>query len=199
VDALISLVGATEDGGTVETGLVGAEGMAGLPIIWGAEKSSCNAVVRHSGEAMRMCAGVFRREERHLPKLRELLMSYTNFSFGYASQIAVCNGLHTVGQRAATWLLTTRDRLARDDFHMTHELIASSLGVRRAGVSVEIKKFEHAGWLRLSRRQIIIVDERGLRAGACECHAIIKSEFEQHLDFCANSKPLRVHQAGRAV
>jgi hypothetical protein len=112
---------------------------------------------------------------------------YTNLSFNYASQTAVCNRLHVLEKRVATWLLTTRDRLARNDFHFTHDSLASSLGVRRSGVSVEMEKFAHAGWLRLKRAQIRIVDAKGLQTAACECHGVSKAEFEQYLRSCANS------------
>jgi len=197
--ALIALVGATEGGGTLETGLVGAEGMAGLPVFLGASTAPYTSVARHAGDVLRMRADVFTRKATEAVRMRELLLRYANLSCNYASQAAVCNRLHALEQRMATWLLTTRDRLARDDFHLTHDLISRSLGVRRPGVSVEIKKFDRAGWLRIRRAQIRIVDEDGLKTAACECYGVIKAEFEQYLDFCANSVPPRKPCARRAV
>jgi CRP-like cAMP-binding protein len=185
--ALIAIVGATEGGGTLETGLVGAEGMAGLPVLMGVSTAPYTSVTRHAGSALRMRADVFSRKANEAVKMRELLLRYANLSFNYASQAAVCNRLHALEQRTATWLLTTRDRLAQDDFHLTHDLIARSLGVRRSGVSVEIKKFDRAGWLHIRRKQIRVVDEKGLKTAACECYGVIRDELEQYLDFCANS------------
>jgi CRP-like cAMP-binding protein len=184
---LIALVGATEAGGTLETGLVGAEGMAGLSVLWGARTTPYMSIIRHAGEAIRMRADVFSRKATEAGKLRELLLLYTNLSFNYASQTAVCNRLHVLEQRVATWLLTTHDRLARNDFHLTHDLIASSLGVRRPGVTVEMRKFERAGWLRLRRAEIKIVDVRGLKTTACECHEINNAELEHYLHSCGPS------------
>lgn len=192
ISALISLVGTTEDGQTVETGMAGAEGMAGLPVLWSARRTPHMAVVRHVGDALRMNADVFRREVNHTPKLRELLMRYTDFSFNSAAQTALCSRFHTVEQHVAAWLLTTRDRLAQNEFHLTRDLIAHSLGVRRSGVSVEVKKFERAGLLRLSRAHIKIVDGRGLEETACECYGVIKTEFERYLGDCARSASSRV-------
>jgi CRP-like cAMP-binding protein len=197
--ALIAIVGATEEGGTLETGLVGAEGMAGLPVLMGVYTAPYTSVTRHAGSAFRMRADVFSRKANEAVKMRELLLRYANLSFNYASQAAVCNRLHALEQRTATWLLTTRDRLAQDDFHLTHDLIARSLGVRRPGVSVEIKKFDRAGWLHIRRAQIRIVDEKGLQTAACECYGVIKAELEQYLGFCANSIPPRKPCARRAL
>jgi CRP-like cAMP-binding protein len=186
-DALIALVGVTAAGGTLETGLVGDEGMAGLPVFWGTLSAPYMSVIRQAGEALRMRADVFRRKANDAVRLRELLLFYTNLSFNYAAQTAVCNRLHVLEKRMATWLLTTRDRLGRNDFDFTHDLIASSLGVRRSGVSVEMEKFAGAGWLRLRRAQIRIVDGKGLQTAACECYGVIKAEFEQYLRSCTNS------------
>jgi CRP-like cAMP-binding protein len=197
--SLIALVVATEGGGTLETGVVGAEGMAGLPILLGVSTAPYTSVARHAGSALRMRADVFSRKANEAVKLRELLLRYANLSFNYASQAAVCNRLHALEQRTATWLLTTRDRLAQDSFHLTHDLIARSLGVRRSGVSVQIKKFDRAGWLNIRRARIRVINEKGLQTAACECYGVIKAELERYLDFCANPIPPRKQCATRIV
>lgn len=201
IGALTSLVTGMEDGRTVETGLVGSEGMAGLPVAFGADSAPQTMLVRHAGDALRMRADLFCREVNRVDGfhgLHESLMRYTNFSCACAAQVAACNRLHTVEQRVACWILITRDRLGQDEFHTTHGLIARSLGVRRSGVSVVMERFARAGWLRNGRARIRIADRRRLEAAACECYRVIKTEFDKYLNLCRNSASPRALYAGRA-
>lgn len=196
--ALISLVSEMEDGASVETGLVGSEGMAGLPVVWGVDRAPQTMLVRHAGDALRMRADLFCREAKRVNGLHESLMRYTNFSCACAAQAAACNRLHTVEQHVACWILITRDHLGQDEFHTTHELIARSLGVRRAGVSIVVRKFARASWLCNGRARIRIANGRRLEAAACECYRVIKTEFDRYLNLCLNSAPPGALYAGRA-
>jgi CRP-like cAMP-binding protein len=84
-----------------------------------------------------------------------------------------------VSERCARWLLMTQDRVGRDEFQLTHEALATMLGVRRAGVSIAAAGLQHAGYIRYSRGRCAIVDRVGLEGVACECYEAINDAYER--------------------
>ncbi len=134
-NSLISLLTLADGHLALEVGLIGREGMVGVPLILGHNTSSVRALVQGTGTAMRMASAQFLKEFRLSAPLQKELYRYTHSLMSQVSQTAACNRFHVVAARLARWLLMTHDRVRADQFHMTHEFLSHMLGVRRAGAS----------------------------------------------------------------
>ncbi|MCW8088387.1 Crp/Fnr family transcriptional regulator [Roseococcus sp. MDT2-1-1] len=177
----VSMLAPLEDGKAAEVGLVGAEGMVGLPLLLGSDRSTLEAMVQASGTLLRMGATAFRHALEECPTLRSLLLRYTLAFQQQVSQTAACNGNHALDQRLARWLLMAHDRAEGDEFPMTHEFLAMMLCVHRPGVTVAARLFQQAGLIRYGQGQMVVTDREGLEAAACECYATVRHHFEQLL------------------
>jgi len=177
-DCLISLLTQVEDRMASEVGLVGSEGMVGIPLALGIGTSSVRALVQGAGTALRMEAGRFRLEFSQSPSLQRELYRYTHLLMAQFSQTAACNRFHVVEERLARWLLMTRDRLRSDQFHLTHEFLADMLGVQRVGVTNAASALRERKLIDYSRGNITILDRKGLAAASCGCYRIVKDIFD---------------------
>jgi CRP-like cAMP-binding protein len=171
-----------EDGGSVEVGLVGNEGMAGLPIALGDDVSPNQAIVQIAGGGMRMQAAALSEELRRGGRLQSLLQRYTLAMLKQVSQTAACNRSHNVGDRLARWLLMCHDRVEGNELRLTQEFIAEMLGTRRSGVSEAAILLQAAGLIRYKRGHITILDREGLEGFACECYRVVKAECDRLLN-----------------
>lgn len=179
---LISLVATMMNGTTVETGLVGHEGMTGVPVFLGADSAPYRAIVQIGGQAWRMRADLFRFEMKRQSELQRRLMLYTQALMTQMAQMAACNCLHTVEERLCCLLLLIDDRMDSDEFCLTHEVIAEMLGTRRAGITVAAGKLRQAGVISYVRGHIHIHDRRRLELASCECYQTIRGEFDRLLE-----------------
>jgi len=177
--ALTSLVSLMEDGATIEVGVVGKDGMVGLPICWGGNSATTQAIVQIPGEAVRMTADRFKVEFDRHEALYRLILLYTQSLFTQVAQTAACNRRHNVEQRLARWLLSIEDRVQGKQLLLTQEFIAQMLGIRRSGVTVAATALQQAGTIRYSRGKIAIVDREKLRSAACECYNAVKNESDR--------------------
>jgi CRP-like cAMP-binding protein len=133
--AMISLVSQMTNGGSVEVGVVGFEGMVGLPFVLGVEKSPHETMVQIQDGAARMPAHLLREEFKRGGMLQDLLLRYTQALLSMTAQVAACNRAHSLEERLARWLLMSHDRCLCDDLPLTHDFLSMMLGVRRAGVT----------------------------------------------------------------
>jgi CRP-like cAMP-binding protein len=172
-DALISILSLSAEGATVEIGLVGHEGMVGLPAILGGV-TPYRAVVQMAGWAFRMKGRQVSEEFRRNKALQELLLRYTNAFLIQIAQSSICNCYHTLQERLCRWLLIARDGAGSDSLLLTHDLIARLLGTRRASVTVAAGLLQKAGLIRTSRGEITIIDGQGLQEMVCECYWILR-------------------------
>lgn len=193
LDCLISLLTAVDKRRTLEVGMVGNEGMAGMPFILGIGVSGVRAIVQGAGQALRMDSDAFRIEfDRNRP-LQEALYRYTYALMAQISQTAACNRFHEAEQRLARWLLMTRDRVGSDEFLLTHEFLAHMLGLRREGVTLAASALRDLGLIRYSRGSIEVLDLNGLKAASCSCYGIVKKVFDR-----AQGKPPATAASPRA-
>jgi len=176
---VVSLVTHLKEGSGVEVGLVGREGMVGLPIALGDDVSPNQAIVQIADGAMRMEAAALRDELKSGGMLHSLLMRCTLALLKQVSQSAACNRSHHVAERLARWLLTCHDRVEGDELKLTQEFIAEMLGTRRAGVSEAASILQGAGLIRYSRGHITVTDRPGLEEFSCECYGVVKVEYER--------------------
>lgn len=173
---IISLLAAVEDRATLEVGIVGREGMVGLPVFMGVKTSRDTAVVQGGGAALRMKATAFRQECENGSSLPRLLRRYTHSRLTQMSQGAACNRYHSIDARLARWLLMTRDRMGTDKFQLTQEFLSNMLGVRREGVNKAAGDLQKQQLISYNRGTLTTLDQAGLEAAACRCYAIIKAE-----------------------
>lgn len=179
--AIASLVIVLEDGSTVEAGIVGNTGMVGIPVVLGAESSTSQAITQHTGEALMMTVEALQAELRRNGQLQQLLLRFIHMLFAQISQTAACNRLHTVEERLARWLLIMHDRINEDEFMLTQEFISTMLGSRRAGVTVAAGTLQQAGLISYKRGRIRILDRERLEEVSCECHRVVKEEYDRAL------------------
>jgi CRP-like cAMP-binding protein len=179
LDCLISLLTAVDGHRTLEVGMVGNEGMAGMPFILGMGISGVRAIVQGEGNALRMGAAPFRNEFKRNAPLQQALYRYTYALMAQISQTAACNRFHEADVRLARWLLMTRDRVRSDDFPLTHEFLAHMLGLRREGVTEAASTLKRRKLITYARGNIRIVDAEGLKAASCSCYQTVKSVYER--------------------
>lgn len=177
----ISMIITLEDGDSAEVGLVGSEGMVGLPLVFGVDQSDIEGVVQCAGTALQIEAEALRDAQQWSPALRRLLLLYAMAHHQQVAHTAACNGRHLTEQRLARWLLMAHDRAGADRFPITHELMSMMLGLRRAGVTVAAGSLQRAGLIRYERGQLEITDRAGLEGASCECYAAVQAEFERLL------------------
>jgi CRP-like cAMP-binding protein len=178
---IVSLVTVFDDGGIVETGTVGNEGVVGLPAMLGTGRSPDRTLCQIVGGGKRMRAHIF-RDELHRgisSSLVRLTLRYADGVLKNLAQTAACNRMHPVEERLSRWLLTTLDRVGEANFALTQEFMAQMLGVRRPAVNIAGAALQRAGLIRYTRGKIEVVDRRGLEQTACECYAKIKNEFKR--------------------
>ena len=173
-DSLVSLLTLVDGHLALEVGLVGREGMVGVPVALGVNVSPVRALVQGAGTAMRMESGRFRREFRHSLPLQRELHRYTHALMAQITQTAACNRFHVVEARLARWLLMTRDRVRSDQFRLTQEFLAHMLGVRRVGVTEAAGALQQRKLIRYRRGNISILDQEGLEAASCRCYQTVK-------------------------
>ena len=178
-NGVISLLTNIESGTLAEVGLVGLEGMTGLPRFLGVETTPLQAIVQVPGDAMRMQADVFKDLLNRGSSLHSLLRRYTQALMLQISQSAACNCHHSVSQRCCRWLLMTHDRVSSDSFPLTHQFLSQMLGVRRASVTIIAGRLQQAGLIAYSRGQITILERIGLEAAACGFYELIKQEEDR--------------------
>ncbi|HVF50482.1 MAG TPA: Crp/Fnr family transcriptional regulator [Pyrinomonadaceae bacterium] len=177
-NSMISLISHTAAGESVEVGIVGFEGMAGISAVLGVDISPHEALVQVPDGAQRLRVRVLREEFKRCDALHDLLLRYTQGLLLQTSQIAACNRLHSIAERLARWLLMSYDRCACEDLPFTQEFLALMLGVRRAGVTEAAVILQTEGYITYRRGHIKIIDRPGLEDYTCDCYDIVKTEFD---------------------
>lgn len=182
---IISLLAAVNKSATLEVGIVGREGMVGLPVFLGVKTSINRAIVQGKGFAMKMKAGDFLDECQNGGKLPKILQRYAHSLLTQVSQSAVCYRFHPIEERLARWLLMTSDRMAKDEFQITQEFLSSMLGVRREAVNKSAVVLQQRQLIRYTRGKFSIINRTGLEATSCSCYEMIKDEEDS---FSVNEK-----------
>jgi CRP-like cAMP-binding protein len=180
-EAVVSVLGVMSDGSAVETATIGHEGMVGLPVFLGTDRTSAQAFVQITGSMLRMGAADFQAALREAPALTLALNRYTQALFTLVAQGSACNRMHTMARRCARWMLHTHDRVRHDEFPLTHEFLAQMLGVRRATVTEAMGAIQETGALSYQMGRVRVLDRRLLERESCECYAIIAREFDRLL------------------
>ena len=167
-----------DEGRRVETITMGNEGMVGFDLTLGLDWSPLTVVAIVPGDALRVPTAAFLEVMKDSDVLENLLRRYAAFCLRFESQIVACNALHSIEQRACRRMLMAHDRVGKDEFALTQELLGEMLGVRRQSVAAIAGTLQAAKIIAYRRGVINILDRRGLEAASCECYKIIKTEYE---------------------
>ena len=179
VNSLLSLVTVMEDGSTVESGSIGREGMAGLPILLDAGTTPMQTLTQIPGTAVRIKAEIIKEAFDRGGALQKLLHRYMHTIIVIGSQSAACNRLHHIEARLCRWLLMSSDGVDSDELRLTQDFLATMLGVRRSGVSEAASKLQGKGLIRYQRGHVQIVDRKSLETSACECYGVVSAEYNR--------------------
>lgn len=180
VDAVAVAVSTMNDGATVETAMMGREGVVGISAIVGTSRTRTWTRVLLPGEAQRVEAAVLRELFNDSPAWQKLLLRFYASLISQVSRRTVCNTRHRLSERLCTWLLMLHDRAGHDDLPMTQETAGRQLGVRRAGVNEAMVWLQRMGVIEHRRGHVRILKRDALEATACVCYAGFKEEMRWH-------------------
>jgi len=165
-----SSVAVLEDGRTVETVMIGREGVLGVVASVVPHHAHTRSVAQVAGTARRVDAARFRTLSAQRPGVRDAVGDYMARLQGELEQSTACNALHHAGQRFAKWLLRCHDRVEGDTLNLTQEYLASMLGSQRTTVNEAAQGLQKAGAIAYSRGRITVLDRAALERAACECY-----------------------------
>ncbi len=178
IDAVLSVVTQMRDGGSIEVGTVGREGVSAIPLLLGATTSANESYCQVPGRAVVISSDYFRQllaveDDQFRRVLDRFLQAYVNM----LGQLAACNGMHSIYERCARWLLLTHDRVNSDKIALTHEYLSMMLGARRSGVTIAAATLQQAGFIRYAHGHIVITNREGLEDASCECYGVAREQF----------------------
>jgi CRP-like cAMP-binding protein len=178
---LISTDALTEKGESVEVGVIGREGFAGLPALLDQPQMSHSVLIQGVGDGLRIRSSIVRDEFMRGGALQRMVHAFAYLQLAQISQSVLCNRMHEVNARLARWLLTSADRMESESLNLTQEFLAQMLGVQRSTVTVAAGELQRAGMIGYSRGKINILDRPALTKMACECYSIVSSSYERVL------------------
>jgi CRP-like cAMP-binding protein len=189
IDAVLSVVTHMRDGGSIEVGTVGREGVSAIPLLLGATTSANESYCQVPGHALVISSDHFRemldaRNDQFRSVLDRFLQAYVNM----LGQLAGCNGTHSIYERCARWLLLTHDRVNSDQIALTHEYLSMMLGARRSGVTIAAATLQEAGFIRYTHGQIVILNRAGLEEASCECYEVARAQFAPLLEITTTER-----------
>ncbi len=172
--ALISLVTHMKNGAAIEVGVIGRDGMVGIPVLLGDDIAFEEAIVQVAGAALRMRSTVLKQlvQQRSSPLLT-LLLLYTRTLMKQVMQTAACNRLHNEKERLARWLLMCSDRLVSNELPLTQDFLSDMLGLPRASLTDAASDIQTKGLIRYTPGSIRILKRKRLEAFACECYRVV--------------------------
>jgi CRP-like cAMP-binding protein len=183
ISATVSLLGVEANGASTEIASVGNEGVLGIALLLGGETTPRHTIVLSQGWAYRIKGAILKREFNRNGALQQQLLLYTQALLTMTGQMAVCNRHHPIIQRMCRWLLLNLDRTESLEIMVTHQILASLLGVRREGITEAAGKLQTRQYISYHRGRIYVIDRTAVEASCCGCYSLIRREFDrsQHL------------------
>lgn len=179
IDSFIASILKLEDASDVQFGLTGNEGMVNVSLVLGISVASTTSVVQGAGRAYRISQHELQEQLKSTPGLRDVLHNYVALRMDQLAQNMACASCHSVEQRLARWLLMAQDRAHSSELLLTHEVLAFMLGVRRESVTQAASSLQKQALISYSRGDIMLLDEPGLKAVACECYQTNLTIYER--------------------
>ena len=181
LDGVASMISLGDSGGSIEVATIGREGIVGLPLFLGGERSAGEVFIQVPGKGLSMFAARFQHHVAREPALTRILLLYTQALLTQVAQCSACNQHHSIAGRCARWLLQTHDRVNGDGFPLTHEFLSLMLGVRRATVTETAQRLQARGLIQYHRGVVNILDRIGLEQASCECYRLVNREYTRLL------------------
>jgi CRP-like cAMP-binding protein len=178
---IVSVAAVYSDGSVIEMASLGREGCTGPQAVLGAKFSSARLRVQIAGQAAKMSRAAFDEAIGSMPNFRRLVFAHAHAFLEQVMVSAACNRAHDLNQRLARWLLTLRDRSDGDVLPVTQKLLAEVLGVQRPTITNAAQELELTGLIARGRRQLTILDRKGLTKASCECYRLIRTRIAFHL------------------
>jgi len=178
-DGIASVVVTVASGDTVEVGVIGCDGVVGIPILLGTHGAPGRTFIQIEGSGFRIDAAVLKQEFERPSELRNLLQKYIQAFLVQTSQTAVCNRLHNIEERLSRWLLICRDRMESDRLLLTHDFLGQMLGAPRTTVTLAAGLLHRAGLIDYARGVVTVQNRSGLEKTACECYRTVRDEFKR--------------------
>jgi CRP-like cAMP-binding protein len=176
---IASVVAAGDSGRQIEVGLIGCEGVTGLPLILGDDRSPHSTYIQVGGSGQKISMQAFRDALEKSAELRAILLRYTQAFMVQTSHTAVANARGSVEERLARWMLMAHDRVDGDDISLTHEFMAVMLGTRRPGVTEAVQALSRKGLIRTDRGLVVIADREGLLKRAGKLYGVPEAEYDR--------------------
>jgi CRP-like cAMP-binding protein len=174
-----SVVAVDNEDHRIEVGVIGYEGMTGVPLVLGDDRAQHSTYVQIGGAGYRLAQGVLCDAMVRSEPLRALMLKWAQGFMIQTAHTALANGRAKLEQRLARWLLMAHDRLTSNAVPLTHEFLAVMLGVRRAGVTVAIHSFEQRGFVTTRRGQLTMVDRCGIEQIAGSFYGTPEAELKR--------------------
>ena len=179
---MASLLSTTEEGATIEVGMVGYEGFVGSDLVLKTNRMPYRSMMQIPGQATKIKARPVLDEFDRNVDLRNLVLRYLHLVLTQVAQSALCNRFHTLEERLFRLLMISREIINSDEIALTQELLSQMLGVARTGVTMTAGVLQQAGLIRYRRGRITILDREGLADASCECYRVVKQEFDQFIN-----------------
>ncbi len=179
INSIVSLTNLLSDGSTVEVGLVGHNGLVGVPVMLGEMLSRQCAIVQIADRAVRLRSDILCQAFDRDRAVQAFFLRYVQVLLLQMSQLAACQRFHSVRERLARQLLLIQDALETNEFPITHECLAQMLGARRSSISVAAGDLSRLGIIRYSRGRMTILQPSALEAVSCECYSVIRNESKR--------------------
>ena len=179
---LASYLVPNEDGRDVETILVGREGAVGGIVSQGYLPAYTRIMVKFGGPFVRLKVARLDAAKANSPTLRNVFARYADCMLAQIFQSTACNAIHSIEQRTAKWIISAMERTNGDDVvPLTHEQLATLLGVARSYTSRVMQTFRAEGVLETRRGSILVRNRQALQNRACQCNEAVKNHFEEVL------------------
>ena len=161
----------------LEFAMVGYQGIVGASVVLGSKVATHQSVALVAGTALRIHVDDLQRAMLERPHIRERLLQHIQALLIHGSQTALCGVRHPLERRLASWLCLACDALGRNVFPITHEHLSLTLGLRRAGITESLDRFDDAGLIRKARGVLEVRDRERLEQKACSCYQIIAGSY----------------------
>ncbi len=176
---VVSVVAVNADDHRIEVGVIGNEGMTGVPLVMGDTRAQHSAYMQIPGQGYRIAAGPFVEAIKKSPSLNALMLKSAQAFMIQTAHTALANGRARLEERLARWLLMAHDRLDSDVVPLTHEFLAVMLGVRRAGITVALHAFEQRGFISMRRGQLTLINRAGIEQVAGSFYGMPEAELKR--------------------
>ncbi|HEX5126907.1 MAG TPA: Crp/Fnr family transcriptional regulator [Rhodocyclaceae bacterium] len=181
ISGIVSLGYPLENGASPAIAIAGNDGLVGMALFMGGDRSPTQAEVQIASCGYRLRASALRRELQQGGRLLPLSMMYAQAMISQVTQTAVCNRLHSVEQQLCRWLLMIMDAMPSGEVRMTQQGISNMIGVRRESVTMAAGSLQADNLIQYNRGCIHVLNRHGLEERACECYSVVKKEFDRLL------------------